>query len=123
MGAINAKLRARLATLIREGFDPRGPFADFDPERTGEVTRREFGQGCRALGLPLSANEVSAVASRYAAPETRLRASADSAARARAAGRQARVCYLEFLQTVMDPLGSNEGVGWSAFDDLVMRDG
>ena len=28
MGAINAKLRARLATLIREGFDPGGVGAE-----------------------------------------------------------------------------------------------
>eukprot|EP00505_MAST-04D_sp_SCG-Rhode-Island_P000573 Stramenopile-MAST_4_protein_573 len=65
MDAVAHSVQQRFSDVLSEGVDYRTCFQMFDINGTGFISRREFREACRQLGLPLSEARLHAVMERF----------------------------------------------------------
>eukprot|EP00943_MAST-04B_sp_MAST-4B-sp1_P000087 g87.t1 len=65
MDTISLRLQSRFDDIAREGIDYREVFEMFDERGTGFITRNEFKEAARQLGLPLTSTQLFALMERF----------------------------------------------------------
>ena len=65
MDTISTRLQSRFDDIAREGIDYREIFEMFDERGTGFITRNEFKEAARQLGLPLTVTQLYALMERF----------------------------------------------------------